>query len=34
MIEGFENAAQFREAREEAFNRADVRKIEGDQSDT
>ena len=33
-IEGFNNAAQFREALEEASNCADVRKIEGDQSDT
>jgi hypothetical protein len=33
-IEGFDNAAQFRQALEEAFDRADVRKIEGDQSDT
>ena len=33
-IAGFVNAERFREALEEAFDRADVRKIEGDQSDT
>ena len=33
-IAGFVNAARFRVALEEAFDRADVRKIEADQSDT